>query len=379
MTTTRSDGRYGHPHYAHRGGAAQVVPLQAGNDTLSGDAGNDYLLGDSLVLCLTYQADHPETSFLQPDPEGLRGYLWQENWELAGHYLLAGHGSQIGDDVLWGGDGDDRVYGQHGNDQAYGEAGDDLVYGGDGETDLVDGGAGTNDVRVRGDDWPNLEKLTELQGRVFQTAAGVWGSELQRAAAAPVPLTVTIGQAAGQADPAATWPIRFIAVFSAPVTDFTADDVQVSGTAPGAVVEQFVAVGSDGTTYEIVVSGMTDRGSVVVTVPAGLAHSADGQANLGRDQPGQSGLVRARPAGSSTSAPRARRVMPGYQRVNQTTRYTAALGFGWTAGKISTADRRTGTRLERDVALTAQGTFVVDVPNGTYRVEALLGDRTRGA
>ena len=37
--------------------------------------------------------------------------------------------------------------------------------------------------------------------------------------------TVTINQAAGQADPTRTQPVHFTVVFSRPVTDFTAEDV----------------------------------------------------------------------------------------------------------------------------------------------------------
>jgi hypothetical protein len=41
--------------------------------------------------------------------------------------------------------------------------------------------------------------------------------------------------------------------------------------------------------------------------------------------------------------------------VTNKTRYTAALGYGWQSGKISTTDRKTGTALERDLNLTANG------------------------
>ena len=40
-----------------------------------------------------------------------------------------------------------------------------------------------------------------------------------------VAVTVTINQAAGQADPATTSPVNFTAVFNAPITGFTSDDV----------------------------------------------------------------------------------------------------------------------------------------------------------
>ncbi len=47
----------------------------------------------------------------------------------------------------------------------------------------------------------------------------------------PAGPTVTINQAVGQADPTATSPIHFTAVFSEAVTGFETGDVNLSGTA----------------------------------------------------------------------------------------------------------------------------------------------------
>ena len=79
------------------------------------------------------------------------------------------------------------------------------------------------------------------------------------------------------------------------------------------------------------------------------------------------------PAGSSTSArriPRSKRAISG-SREDQVHGHA---GYGWQSGKICSADRKTGTALDRDLNLTADGTFVVDVPNGTYDVTLRLGD-----
>ena len=61
-------------------------------------------------------------------------------------------------------------------------------------------------------------------------------------------------------------------------------------------------------------------------------------------------------------------------RVSPSTQYTPEQTYGWTSGTIASADRKTGTALDRDLNLTAKGTFVADVPNGTYRVDVRLGD-----
>ncbi len=90
--------------------------------------------------------------------------------------------------------------------------------------------------------------------------------------------TVTVIQAAGQADPTSTSPINFTVVFSEPVTGFgnAASDVTIGGTAFGAfnlknaVVTQ-VSPPGDGTTYNVAVSGMNASGTVTISIPAAAA------------------------------------------------------------------------------------------------------------
>src|SRR6266540_2121534 len=90
------------------------------------------------------------------------------------------------------------------------------------------------------------------------------------------PPTVTINQAAGQADPTSTSPINFTAVFSESVGDFTSADVTISGTAGGT---KTVAVSGGPATYNVAVSGMTTGGTVIASIGAGLVHDAAGNAN----------------------------------------------------------------------------------------------------
>ncbi|HZX01785.1 hypothetical protein [Kribbella sp.] len=85
--------------------------------------------------------------------------------------------------------------------------------------------------------------------------------------------SVTINQASGQADPTATVPIHFTAVFSEPVADFTSADVTVSPA--GASVD----VTGTGTTYTVSVSGLTTSGTVTVSIPANTVHDAAGAGN----------------------------------------------------------------------------------------------------
>ncbi len=95
------------------------------------------------------------------------------------------------------------------------------------------------------------------------------------------PPKVTINPAPEQVDPAAVSPIVFRVVFSEPVEGFTADDVIISGTAPGTL-EASVAwvVYADKATYDVTIRGMTGVGTVVASIVAGAAHDAKGNLSL---------------------------------------------------------------------------------------------------
>lgn len=86
--------------------------------------------------------------------------------------------------------------------------------------------------------------------------------------------SVTINQAATQADPTSSSPIMFTAVFSEAVSGFTGSDVAIGGTADGT---KTVTVSGGPSTYTVAVSGMTTGGTVVATIAAGAA--ADGAGN----------------------------------------------------------------------------------------------------
>src|SRR4029079_3970975 len=90
--------------------------------------------------------------------------------------------------------------------------------------------------------------------------------------------TVTINQAAGQADPTNVGPINFTVTFSETVTGFAAGDISFAGsTATGTLT---ATVTGSGATSNVAVSGMTGAGNVVVSVPAGAATDAAGNTSL---------------------------------------------------------------------------------------------------
>src|SRR5207253_4784827 len=100
--------------------------------------------------------------------------------------------------------------------------------------------------------------------RAFGTAVDIGAVEFQ-------PPSVTVDQAAGQADPTSAGPITFTVVFGEPVTGFDASDVSFAGSTAGGTL--VASVSGTGPTYTVSVTGMTGTGAVVASVPAGAATS----------------------------------------------------------------------------------------------------------
>ncbi|HUP92164.1 MAG TPA: Calx-beta domain-containing protein [Solimonas sp.] len=114
----------------------------------------------------------------------------------------------------------------------------------------------------------NAAAITDLAGNASAASTSA-DNTVTFDAIAP---TVTINQAAGQADPSNDSDIDFTVVFSEATTQFTAADVTLGGTA-GATTK--VVTGS-GTTYNVAVSGMTGNGTVTAVVDAGTITDAVG-------------------------------------------------------------------------------------------------------
>jgi hypothetical protein len=89
--------------------------------------------------------------------------------------------------------------------------------------------------------------------------------------------TVTINQAAGQADPANVGPINFTAIFSEDVFGFATGDVSLAGSTTGGVLVGAVSGGPS--TFSVSVSGMAAAGNVVASIPAAVATDAAGNNN----------------------------------------------------------------------------------------------------
>lgn len=123
---------------------------------------------------------------------------------------------------------------------------------------------------------PRLRWITNSDNTTRDSAEVTWAISCQDAPppADTQPPSVTINQAAAQADPTNASAIQFAVHFSEPVTLFDATDVTLSGSAAATTA----AVSGSGTDYTVSVSGMTGSGSVVASIGAGAA--TDGAGNV---------------------------------------------------------------------------------------------------
>lgn len=183
--------------------------------------------------------------------------------------------------------------------------------------------------------------------------------------------SVTINQAAGQADPTGTSPINFTVVFSAAVTGFTDSDVTISGTAGGT---KTATVTGSGTTYNVAVAGMTTAGTVIATIPAGVAIDGSSRTNLASTS--TDNVVAWSPGGPTVTINQAsgQADPTSVAPINFTVVFSAAVtGFATgdvtitgTAGGTKTATV-TGSGTTYNVAVTGMttaGTVIASVPAG---------------
>jgi len=96
-------------------------------------------------------------------------------------------------------------------------------------------------------------------------------------------LTVTVEQAATQADPTNVGPILFTVTFNKPIntSTFTATDVVLSAsTASGPLSASIIEIApNDGTTFEVSVSGMSGSGDVIVSIAGNTMQDPAGNDN----------------------------------------------------------------------------------------------------
>lgn len=142
-------------------------------------------------------------------------------------------------------------------------------------------------------------------------------------------------------------------------------------TVPATVT---IAAGQASATFTI--SAVDDAiidGTQIATIGAAAANYRSGSANLSvtdNDAPGFSSAQF--DFGTATSP-----VGAGFRQVASTTTFSETLGYGWLSETITSADRGTAEAISRDLNLTSDGTFVVNVVNGVYTITVTMGDATK--
>jgi len=168
-----------------------------------------------------------------------------------------------------------------------------LILSGSGVKSILNGTAISRNLSVSGTATVNLVAGSNTAANTLaidgiNKAAGTWGGTGSGSihidssnfatttgkvtvATGPAPVTVTINQASGQADPTSNLSVNFTVVFSESVSGFDSNDVNITGTAGGTKI---ATVTGSGTTYNVSVSGITSEGTIIATVNAGAIKDA---------------------------------------------------------------------------------------------------------
>ncbi len=133
----------------------------SGNDTITGDGGNDLILGNEGYDDLSGNNGN-DTIYGRSGNDIINGNEGDD-------YISGGSGNDTiiageGNDIIYGNNGVDVIDGAEGNDYIYGGAGDDVITAGDGN-DYIYGGSGNNtisadqgdDYIVGGEDYDNID------------------------------------------------------------------------------------------------------------------------------------------------------------------------------------------------------------------------------
>ncbi len=193
---------------------------------------------------------------------------------------------------------------------------------------------------------------------------------------------VAVGSFDRYSDPVSS--LRLIFNESIDAATFTVEDlVGLSGPAgPFAVTGVTEVAGSNGTEFEVAFVTQTELGEYTLLVGPDILDSAGNP--MDQDGDGVNGEpVEDRAAAVFHIVTVAERLdfgMPttpvaaGYTRVLVTDLYSTAAGYGWQESSMTGWDRASGGDLLRDFHYGAQGTFLMDLPNGQYEVVLTMGD-----
>jgi fibronectin type 3 domain-containing protein len=234
---------------------------------------------------------------------------------------------------------------------------------------------GTVSVEVNGDTTvePNESFVVNLSNPTNAVLADNQGQATILTDDVPPGLTLSIAPAVfseGAGGAAATGTLLRTGPTSTSVTINLSSSDTSEATVPTSVT---MAANQNSITFPIAAvddSDVDGAQSVVITASAtGFSTQQAGLSVTDNDVPPIAPFASQYDFGTASSP-----IQTGYTRVTHTTTYNASRGYGWQSGSIDSRDRGNGSALDRDLNFTRNGTFVVDVPDGTYNVTVRLGD-----
>ena len=187
------ESQYTHAYWGDRFADQATTEFNAGNDTLNGNQGDDFLLGDAISYFTEQLIDETtrqsltfstQSDALHSDIYGQRleqkldiKSIDRNRFEIRKRYNPTSAVSTLSDDTIDGQEGNDTLFGQGGTDTLTGNTGSDVLYGGD-HNDTLNSDADDTEVRITSDDRPKLVLLAKLK-TMATTAKTSWQSEFE--------------------------------------------------------------------------------------------------------------------------------------------------------------------------------------------------------
>ncbi|TWT81033.1 Bifunctional hemolysin/adenylate cyclase precursor [Planctomycetes bacterium CA13] len=139
-----------------------------GEDEISGDAGNDMLLGDNVSIVTPIMVNNVSQQVTLRRSAYQIGYRDDAMRTFTDNVALQKVSMDIAGDEIDGGTDDDLLMGAVGDDDLDGRDGNDTLLGGNGR-DILRGGTGNNELRDDGSDYPRLDVNESLGEFGFST------------------------------------------------------------------------------------------------------------------------------------------------------------------------------------------------------------------
>ncbi|MCH2372181.1 MAG: dockerin type I domain-containing protein, partial [Pirellulales bacterium] len=187
------ESRYNHAYWGNRFTESVTTEFNAGNDTINGNQGNDFLLGDSTSYFTEQLIDEESRQSLtfSTQTDALHSEIYSQRleqkldiksidrnrFEIRKRYNPSLALSTLSDDMLNGNAGNVTIFGQNGTDTLSGNTGADILYGGD-HNDTLNSDEDDTEVRITSDDRPKLQLLARLKG-MAATAKASWQNEFE--------------------------------------------------------------------------------------------------------------------------------------------------------------------------------------------------------